>query len=146
MNPSVTAEQPTEAKRLVRGGSVFDTVRVSPDTFQSVMFMSSTPRTEWSETRQQGEEKRQKFTRDGMPVWSVKVAATNWRDQDNMLSVTIASQHNPGEVFTRGQLVQFGGLTFGVSPKRDGGFVTWCSADSVEAVGSATKLKAAAEA
>lgn len=129
------------------GGSVFDTVKVSPDTFKSVMFMGSVARTEWSENRQRGEDKRQKFTRDGLPIWAVKVAATNWRDQSDMLSVTVAAPSNPGESFAPGQLVDFEGLTFGVTAKRDGGYVTWSSADSLTAAGStaARPLRAAAE-
>lgn len=136
--PLITPRQP--------GGSrVFDTVKVSPDTFSSVMFMGCIARTEWSENRRAGEEKRQKFTRDGVPVWSVKVAATNWRDQSDMLSVTVAAPSNPGQEFAPGQLVQFDGLTFGVSAKRDGGYVTWSSADAVVAVGQGVRLRAASD-
>lgn len=139
--PVLAAESSSAtAKPFKPGGSVFDTVKVSPDTFKSVMFMGVVARTEWSDTRRQGEDKPQKFTRDGVPVWSVKVAATNWRDQSDMLSVTVAAHASPGDSFAPGQLVEFDGLTFGVTGKRDGGYVTWSSADAVVAAGqSATR-------
>jgi hypothetical protein len=132
MNPTVEHHQ---LPQTTRSGHVFDTVKVSADTFTSVMFVQCEARTEWTPNGGGNVPKPQKRTKDGVPVWSVKVVATNWRGQSDMLSVTLAQYDNPGEQHAPGSLVQFVGLTFGVSAKRDGnGFVTWCSADSLEAV------------
>ncbi|MGH3850233.1 MAG: hypothetical protein ACRDRT_11090 [Pseudonocardiaceae bacterium] len=146
MNPTVEHHQlPT----ITRGGHVFDTVKVSPDTFESVMFVQCEPRTEWTPNggNNGGMPKPQKHTKDGLPIWSVKVAATNWRKQSDMLSVTVAQYDNPADQHAPGSQVQFVGLTFGVSAKRDGnGFVTWCSADGLQPAGQPARGKATADA
>lgn len=113
-----------------KGSVVFDTVKVSDDTFVALMFMGCTPRTEWNDDRNAA--KRQKTTAQGVPVWSVQVAATNWREQSAMLTVTVASPVNPGEAISRGSEVRFDGLVYGVTPKRNnGGFTIWASAENV---------------
>lgn len=119
-----------------RTAGVFDTVRVAPDTFQSVMFMSAAARREFVEgQRLRDEDKPQKRTADGMPLWSVQLAAVNWRGNAQLITITIPMPGNPVDQFMPGDPVQLAGMVFGVSPKRDGGgFVTWCSADSLEPV------------
>lgn len=114
-----------------KGTAMFDTVKVSDDTFVALMFMSSTERTEWNDDR--NAPKQQKRTAQGVPVWSVQVAATNWREQSAMLAVTVASRENPAESISRGEEIRFDGLVYGVTPKRNGGFTIWTSAESVTA-------------
>jgi hypothetical protein len=111
---------------------VFDTVKVSPETFRQVMYMSSAARKEFTRERVRDEDKPQKRTQDGVPLWSVQVAAVNWRGKSELLSVTLPMHSDPSEKFQAGDPVQLPGLVFGVSPKRDGGgYVTWCSADDL---------------
>ncbi|GAA5158205.1 hypothetical protein GCM10023321_37680 [Pseudonocardia eucalypti] len=117
---------------------MFDTVRVSPDTFQSVMFMSSQPRKEFTRDRNvRDEDKPQKCTKDGVPLWSVQVAVVTWRGKSELLMVTVPLSDDPATTFTTGDPVTLPGLVFGVTAKREGGFVTWCSADDVRLAASA---------
>ena len=74
-----------------------------------------------------------------MPVWSVKLAAVNWRGNSQLISVTVAMHDDPGKKFKTGDPVQLAGMVFGVTPKRDGSYVTWCSADAISAVNGAAK-------
>ena len=120
-----------------------DTVRVSADNFQSVMFMGSAERKEFTQDKRPQADKPQKRTADGKPLWSVTLAAVNFRGKPEMVTATVATFDNPGDAFVAGQPVELAGLTFGVTAKRDGsGFVTWCSADSIASV-SGARLKSA---
>jgi hypothetical protein len=110
-----------------------DTVKVAPDTFSSLLFMESAERKEFTPDKRPNNERPQKRNRDDVPVWSVKLATVNWRGHSQMLSVTIAMHDDPGKKFKAGDPVQLTGLVFGVTPKRDGGFTTWCSADAISA-------------
>jgi hypothetical protein len=116
---------------------VLDTVRVAPDTFSSLVFMGSTQRKEFTRDNRPSSERPQKYNGDGVPVWSLQVAAVSWRNNPQMLSVTVAMHDDPAKKFKAGDPVQLDGLVFGVTPKRDGGYVTWCSADAISAVGAA---------
>lgn len=124
------------ARAPERQARVFDTVKVAPETFRSVMFMSSNARKEFTRDRVRDEDKPQKRTQDGVALWSVSLAAVNWRGKSELINVTVPMYDDPAQKFQVGDPVRLAGLTFGVSPKRDGGgFVTWCSADAVEPVG-----------
>jgi hypothetical protein len=109
-----------------------DAVRVAQDTFKQMIFMESVERREFTPERIPNAQKPQKTTKSGVPLWSVKVAAINWRGNSSMLSVTVPSVDSPSATLAAGELVDFDGLVFGVTPKRDGsGFSTWCSADAI---------------
>lgn len=126
-----------------RGRRVFDTVKVSPDTFESVMFMSCAERKEFTQDRRPNADKPQKRTADGVALWTVTLAAVNWRGKSELMTVTVPMHSNPGDKFVVGQPVDLIGLTFGVTAKRDGGgFVTWCSADAVEPANATAKVSA----
>lgn len=127
---STLALEPLAPERVAR---VFDTVKVSPETFRSVMFMSCQARKEFTRDRVRDEDKPQKYTREGVPLWSVQVAAVNWRGKSELLAVTVPMHSDPAEKFQAGDPVQLVGLVFGVTAKREGGYVTWCSADDLVA-------------
>lgn len=129
-----------------KGSAMFDTVKVADETFAALMFMGCVARTEWNDDRDAP--KRQKRTGQGVPVWSVQVAATNWREQSAMLTVTVASPENPGQAISRGEEIRFDGLVYGVTPKRSGGFTIWASAENVVLASDAASrpLRVAADA
>jgi hypothetical protein len=122
-----------EVRQLWKGTAVLDTVKVSPDTFTSVMFMGSAERKEFTRDARPARDKPQKRTGEGVPLWSVQVAAVNWRGNSQLISVTVPQHDDPASKFKAGDPVEFVGLTFGVTDKRSGGYVTWCSADSIAA-------------
>jgi hypothetical protein len=111
---------------------VFDTVKVAPETFQSIMFMGCAARKEFTRDNRPSSEKPQKVTADGVPLWAVQVAAVTWRGTPQLISVTVPMQSDPATKFRPGDPVQLGGLVFGVTTKREGGYVTWCSSDSID--------------
>lgn len=142
MNPSTTPTNPLvdpwgdQQRPPVRTARVFNTVKVDPANFASALFMGAQPRKEFVKERGvSNADKPQKYTSDGVPLWSVKLAGTNWRDQSEMLSVTVPMNSDPSEKFHQGQPVELPGLVFGVTAKRDGGHSLWWSADDITAVG-----------
>ncbi len=111
---------------------MLDTVKVAPDTFRSVLFMGSVERKAWSEENRPNRDKPQKMDKaTGLPVWSVQVAAINWRGASNLLTVGVPMADDPAQKFTPGEPVELVGLVFGVTPKRSGGYTTWQSADAI---------------
>jgi hypothetical protein len=106
---------------------------VDPESFRKVIFMGSAPRKEFTRERMPNAEKPQKYTAAGMPLWSVKAAVENWRGKSELITVTVPMHDDPASKFTTGQLVAFAGMVFGVTPKREGGYTTWCSADNITA-------------
>ena len=137
--PSSTLPQQGAQQRPFKGAGVLDTVKVGGDTFQSVMFMGCAERREFVRDNRPGEVKPQKHDRTGVPLWSVQVAAVNWRGNPQLISVTVPMHDSPAGKFNAGDPVVLDGLVFGVTPKREGGYVTWCSADAISAAG-ASKL------
>jgi hypothetical protein len=132
-----TAAVAPAAARPRREAAVFDTVKVSPDTFRSVLFMGSAERKEFTTDNRPNRDKPQKRTTAGVPVWSVQVAAINWRGNSNLVTVTVPMHDDPAQKFIPGQPVELVDLVFGVSPKRsNGGYVTWCSADGINPAGA----------
>ncbi len=128
---TATAVAPSSA-RPRREPAVFDTVKVDPGTFRQVLFMGSAERKEWSQDNRPNREKAQKRDKQtGLPVWSVQVAAINWRGAPSLLTVGVSMAEDPAGKFAPGQPVELVGLVFGVTPKRTGGYVTWCSADDI---------------
>jgi hypothetical protein len=113
---------------------VVDTVRVAPETFSSLMFMGSAERKEFTRDNRPNNERPQKRNGEGVPVWSVQVAASPWRGKGSVITVTVAMHDDPAKKFKTGEPVELPGLVFGVTAKRDGTFVTWFSADAISAV------------
>ena len=112
---------------------MLNTVKVAPETFRSVLFMGSAERKEFTEDNRPNRDKPQKRDKQtGLPVWSVQVAAIDWRGTSNLLTVGVPLADDPAGKFTPGQPVELDGLTFGVTPKRNGGgYTTWQSADGI---------------
>jgi hypothetical protein len=139
MNPShfsstsTTSAVAPQVLRAWKGTAVLDTVKVSPDTFTSVMFMSCAERKEFVRDARLARDRPQKVSGSGVPLWSVQVAAVNWRGNSQLINVTVPQHDDPASKFKAGDPVEFVGLTFGVTEKRSGGYVTWCSADGIAA-------------
>lgn len=111
---------------------MLDTVRVSPDTFRQVLFMGSSERKEFTTDNRANKDKPQKRDKQtGLPVWSVQVAAINWRGASNLLTVGVPLPDDPAGKFVPGQPVELVGLVLGVTPKRNGGYAIWQSADGI---------------
>lgn len=123
-------------------GLQMDTVLVSPETFTSMMFMSSQPKKEFTRERMTDAEKPQKKTKDGVPVWSVQVAAVTWRGKSELITVSVPAHTDPAADYQPGVPVYLQGLMFGVTAKREGGgFTIWCSAEALQSAGQ--RIKAA---
>jgi hypothetical protein len=117
------------------------------------VFWGARPKTKFDAKRPKDAPREQLTDYHGVPIWQVKVSVRHWKqyeDEDEMLlTVSVPSTISPNDQVSRGEFVEFGGLVFGVSNKRDGsGYATWYLADSVSSsagVGSRS-LKVAAEA
>jgi hypothetical protein len=120
------------AARPRREHGVLDTVKVSPDTFRSVLFMGSAERKEWSQDNRPNRDKPQKRDKQtGLPEWSVQVAVVNWRGQPSLLTVRVPMPDDPAGKFQLGQPVELVELVMGVSPRRTNGYAIWYSADDI---------------
>ena len=109
-----------------------DAVKVSSDNFARLLFMGAVQRREYTRERLPQHHKPQKKSKSGMPLWSVKVAATNSRGTCSVLSITVPSGEDPAKTFAPGDPIAFHDLTVGVTPKRkDTGFSTWWSATAM---------------
>ena len=137
--PTSSAAAPQALQRPWKGNAMLDTVKVSPDTFSQVMYMSAVPRTEWVRDPVPDADKPQKRTRDGVPQWSVELATVDWRGRTELVNVTVPMHGDPGGKFSAGQPVELAELVFGVTPSRSGnGFTTWWSADAISPVNERT--------
>jgi hypothetical protein len=134
MDPSGPSATSTTAAAPWKGTAVFDTVRVSPDSFRSVMFRAAAPRREFTRDRMPDAARPQRTNGDNIPLWSVKLVVEDWRGRDHIITVSVPMYDDPSTKFARGDFIVLPGLTFGVTPKREGGFVTWLSADGIEPV------------
>jgi hypothetical protein len=123
---------------------MLDTVKVDPDTFSSIVFMGSSERKEFTRDNRPRNEKPQKRNGEGVPVWSVQLACVSWRNVPQMVTVSIPAHDDPASKFSAGDPVQLSGLVFGVTPKREGGYVTWCAADALAPVSVPSGSRAAA--
>lgn len=117
--------------------TAMDMCKVDASTFDTLCFMGAQERVEWNEDK--NAPKVQKHTQEGVPIWRVQLAGTNWRGRAEMLTITVPSQENPNNDFSRGEIVEASGLMFGVSPKRNGGFTTWLAAESLHRAGVAIR-------
>lgn len=137
--------QPAAMPLVPRGkGGQMDTVKVAPDQFQQLIFMRCMARKEFTEDRRREEDKPQKRTRDGVLVWSVQVTGIDYRGNPQLFPVTLAAHSDPGQEFAPGDVVELDGLVFGVSPKKNGGYTTWCSADELRRASAVAPVKAVA--
>jgi hypothetical protein len=113
--------------------AVIDSVKVDPRTFDSVIFLGSEERKEYVEGQNiPHNQKKQKYNKDGVPVWSVKLYATTWRGLERQVKVNVASPDDPAERFSKGELVTLSDVEFGVTPKREGGgYTVWLNAGGI---------------
>src|SRR5689334_15890267 len=105
MNPTdpwSTATPTAEPRAPERTARVFDTVKVDPSTFRSVMFMDCAARKEFTRDRVREQDKPQKLTFEGVPLWSVTVAAVNWRGGSDLLKITVPMHDSPADKFSAG--------------------------------------------
>ncbi len=121
---------------------MLDTVKVAADTFRSVMFMGSAERKEFTRENRPAQDKAQKRNGEGVPIWAVQIAVVNWRGAAQLLAVTVPMHDDPVTKFQPGDPVQLAGLVFGVTAKREGGYVTWCSADAIAAAAARPRVAA----
>lgn len=146
MNPtnawSLPGQTTAERRAPERQVPMLDTVKVAPETFRSLEFRSAAEKREFVQAGRGA----QKFDRDNVPLWTVRVIGEierGGRVMDELFTVSVPMQVNPGEKFDRGQSIWLPGLTFGVTAKRDGsGFMVWLSADGIEPAGSGAKAAA----
>ncbi len=121
--------------------TMIDSVKVDQATFDSVIFLGSEERKEYVEgdagKRIPHNEKKQQYSKDGVPVWTLKLYVTTWRGLERQVKVNVAAADDPGERFAKGELVTLSDIEFGVTPKREGnGFVIWMKAGAIESADS----------
>jgi hypothetical protein len=119
--------------------AVIDSVKVDPHTFDSVIFLGSEERKEYVEGQNiPHNQKKQKYNKDGVPVWSVKLYATTWRGLERQVKVNVASPDDPAERLSKGELVALSDVEFGVTPKREGGgYTVWLNAGGIQSTDTA---------
>jgi hypothetical protein len=125
---------------------VIDSVKVDPGTFESVIFLGSEERKEYVEGQNiPHNEKKQQYTKDGVPIWTLKLYVTTWRGLERQVKVNVAAADDPAEQFAKGELVTLSDIEFGVTPKREGnGYVIWLKAGAVESADSVASRRPAA--
>jgi hypothetical protein len=106
-------------------------VKVDPATFKQSVVLSVQERTDF-------ESKKQKATKDGVPLWRVQCAVTTWEDRTDTIMVTVASPESPADLTPPLTPVRFDGLQLGMM-ERDGKTTIWFSAEAVVPVGGPTK-------
>ena len=109
---------------------MIDSVKVDASTFDSVIFLGSEERKEYVEGQNiPHNQKKQQYTKDGVPIWTLKLYVTTWRGLERQVKVNVAAEVDPGERFAKGELVTLSGIEFGVTPKREGtGYIIWLKA------------------
>src|SRR4051794_35232249 len=138
MNPSgplatSTTTAAPEALRPWKETAVLNMVLVDPSTFRTLMFMGSAERKVFTAERMPDAAKPQKQSKDGVPVWSVRIAYEDWRGQTGLMSVTVPMHDDPAGKFTTGQPVRFDRLVEGVADRRSSaGYSIWFSADAIK--------------
>jgi hypothetical protein len=127
---------------------MIDTVRVAPDTFKSLTFLSADERKEYVEGQNiPHRDKKQQVNREGVPVWSIQLAAVPWRGRGRVVKVNVPSSDNPGDRIEPGELVTLSDMEFGVTPKREGGgYIIWLRAAEIDTVTAAARKPSAVSA
>jgi len=131
----------------------FDSVPVDPAYLETVIFKSAAPKYERQsdEEYRRRDQKVQKHTRDGVPVWSVQVMAAARPEGDRPartgdFKVSVPMADDPAELFHMGEAVSFAGLKFGVSPLTKGqhrDYAVWWTAEQITEAGATSSLRAA---
>jgi len=122
---------------------------IDHNTFTTMIFMASAPREKF------GESGVQEVNGAGVKKWSVDVAVTfppvaaGMKASSEVMSVTLAADHDPAQGIPQGTLVLFHGLRLGISApeKRDNGRVAggkpYFMADAIRPAASRSEGKAA---
>jgi hypothetical protein len=120
--------------------AMMTSVPVAVDQYESLTFLGATAKKQYTEERMEWERKPQK-TKNGLPVWSVQLAAMKKGFQRaDMITVDIPAAASPSEQFGGGELVQLTGWVFGVNPIREGtAFTIWQIADSIFSAGERSR-------
>lgn len=126
--------------------AVIDSVKVDAATFDSVIFLGSEERKEYVDGQNiPHNQKKQQYTKDGVPVWTIKVYATTWRGLERQVKINVPAQTDPGERFSKGELVTLSNIEFGVTPKREGnGYIIWLRAGNIEPATAGARRPSAA--
>ena len=125
---------------------MINSVKVDPATFKGLVFLQSFERKEFVQGANiPNEQKQQKRTKDGVPVWTVELSAIPARGMSRTIRVNLPSPEDPGQRFEAGSQVQLVDMEFGVTPKRDNsGFTIWMTAGGIDPAGArGGKLSAA---
>jgi len=109
---------------------MIDSVLVAQEQFQHMVLMGGSAREAWNEDP--SAPKEQKLTKDGVPVWRLQVGVSTYRGKGDMLYVSVAAKENPLDALGIGTVVDFDGLTMGVSKTKSGHSIWW-TADEVHA-------------
>lgn len=132
---TVTAGSSTTAVQSPRreNRDMFDSVKADPTTIVTAIFLGSEERKEFVPGQNiPHNQKKQQYTKDGVPIWTVKLYATNWRGLERQIKVNVPQSDDPAGRFAQGELVALSDLEFGVTPKREGGgFVIWMKASGI---------------
>jgi hypothetical protein len=144
---SAAAAEPSRDRK--KEAVAFDSVPVDPAIFETVVYRGCEPKYEnqSDDDYRAGREKQQKL-KDGVPVWSLKLAAVmrpsgNYREREGDIKVSWTSHDDPSEVFERYQPVELLEPRFGVTSyrRRNGAeaFAIYWSALDVRPVGVKSK-------
>jgi hypothetical protein len=131
--PQATA---TRQRRTTEGQQMIDSVRVAPDTFGSLVFLGSSERKEFTEGKNIAYRDKPQQYKDGVPVWTVQLAASTWRNpqRSRTINVNIPCPEDPSTRLTTGELVELHNAVYGVTPHRDGnGYSVWMTAEGITA-------------
>jgi hypothetical protein len=104
-------------------------VLVDPATFKQMVVLDVKPREDF-------ETKQHKSTKEGVPLWRVQVAATDWRGRTDTLMVTLASDEDPAKIVGPLSPVVFDELELGVM-EREGRTTVWFTAKALRPVAGA---------
>jgi hypothetical protein len=141
MEPSTHLSTETAGQRAAgmrqprRDTAVIDSVKVAPETFDSLIFLGSEEKKEYVEgqniPRDQKHQQLDKAT--GLPLWSVKLYVTTWRGLERQVKVNVPAAEDPAERFAKGELVALWDAEAGVTPKREGnGYTIWMKAARID--------------
>jgi len=133
--------------RYERNSTMFNSVKVDPSSFTTLIYLQSFERKEYVEGGNvPDDQKPQKRNKDGVPVWTVELTAVPWRGRSRTIRVNVASNDDPSDRLSAGELVQLVDAEFGVTPKdgNDGGYSIWMIAQGVEPASGRKPISAVA--
>lgn len=123
-----------------RESNMFNSVKVDPANFQAMAFCQSRPRKEFVEGENiPDDQKAQKHTKDGVPVWTVEVTAVPAAGYTRTIRVNVPSEIDPAERFQPLEQVVLSDMEYGVAARRNkcelcgnSGYSLWMTAGSIE--------------